>query len=81
MFRFRSIKAENGTVIDEIDGMAPDQVKLLVERGLVFCTSFEAGGKTSFGKVIAASWEGAEMLAEKRGLGEEVVGSLVAVGD
>lgn len=80
MFRFRSIKAENGTVIDEIDGMAPDQVNLIAARGLVFCTSFEAGEKTVSGTIIAASEADAERIAGERGLGEEIVGSLVGVG-
>jgi hypothetical protein len=76
MFRFRSAKAENGTVIDEIDGMSPDQVKLLVERGLVFGTTFKVNGKSVDGKIIAASWEKAEEAAVKRALGEEIFGQL-----
>ena len=76
MFRFRSAKAENGVVIDEIDGMTPEQVRLLAERGVVFGTTFKAGGKTIDGKVIAASWEDAEAIAAKRGLGEEIFGQL-----
>lgn len=76
MFRFRSAKAENGVVIDKIDGMAPEQVKLLVERGLVFGTTFKAGGKTLGGNIIAASLKDAEAIATKRGLGEEIFGQL-----
>ena len=74
MFRFRSAKAENGVVIDEIDGMTPEQVRLLAERGVVFGTTFMAGGKTIDGKVIAASWDEAEAIAAMRGLGEEIFG-------
>lgn len=76
MFRFRSAKAENGVVIDEIDGMTPEQARLLAERGVVFGTTFKVKGKTIDGKVIAASWEDAEVIATKRGLGEEIFGQL-----
>lgn len=76
MFRFRSAKAENGVVIDEIDGMTPEQVRLLAERGVVFGTTFNAGGKTVGGNIIAASLEEAEAVAAKRGLGEEIFGQL-----
>jgi hypothetical protein len=76
MFRFRSAKAENGIVIDEIDGMTPVQVKLLAERGVVFGTKFKAGGKTLGGNIIAASLKDAEAVAVKRGLGEEIFGQL-----
>lgn len=78
MFRFRSAKAENGTVIDEIDGMTPDQVKLLTERGLVFCTSFKMAGKAGMGNIIASSEEAAEALVVERGLGEKIIGTLVS---
>lgn len=78
MFRFRSAKAENGVVIDEIDGMTPEQVRLLAERGVVFCTSFKASGKTFGGNIIAASEKDADRIAEDRGLGEQIVGSMVA---
>lgn len=80
MFRIRSAKADNGVVIDETDGMTPDQVKLLAERGVVFCTSFEAGGKQMGGNIIAASEKDADRIADERGLGEQVIGSLVAAG-
>lgn len=76
MFRFRSAKAENGVVIDEIDGMTPEHVRLLAERGVVFGTTFAVGGKTLGGNIIAASLEEAEAIAAKRGLGEEIFGQL-----
>lgn len=76
MFRFISAKAENGVVIDEIDGMTPEQVRLLAERGVVFGTTFKAGGKTLGGNIIAASLKDAEAIAAKRGLGEEIFGQL-----
>lgn len=78
MFRFRTAKAGNGVAIDEIDGMTPDQVKLLIDRGLVYCTSFREKGAPAMGNIIAASEESAEHIAAERGLGEEIIGILVS---
>lgn len=77
MFRFRSAKAENGVVIDETDGMTPEQVRLLAERGVVYMTTFEAGGKQFGGSIIAVSEKDADRIATERGLGEDVLGQLV----
>lgn len=57
-----------------------DDRNFLASRGVVFCTSFKAGGRTYGGNIIAPSMAHAEEIAFGRGLNEEIVGVMVETG-
>lgn len=79
MHRIKSARIGD-VIVDEIDGMTLAQVSLLAEREVVFFTEFVNDGERKMGSIIASSETAAERIAEKRGLGEEVVGILVGAG-
>ncbi|APH74139.1 hypothetical protein [Aquibium oceanicum] len=64
----------DGTCFDDIRELSLD---LLVSRGLVFLTEFQANGKRYGGTIIASSPEHAATIAFGRGLDEEVIGRLI----
>lgn len=51
---------------------------LLIERGVVFLTEFEYGGKEYGGSIIATDASAAAEIAGRRGLNEKIVGVMVA---
>lgn len=73
--------AIDGKNFDDTFGIPRETLDLLVERGLVFLTTFEHDGKSYGGEIIASSMNHAEMIAECRGLGEEVVGQVIQIID
>lgn len=70
----------DGIPFDDAGCFQPHQLGLLIARGLVWCTAFEANGTNYAGTVIAASREAAAAIADARGLGEHIVGRCVAAG-
>ncbi|MBN7763700.1 hypothetical protein JYP52_21410 [Nitratireductor aquibiodomus] len=64
--------------LDDTAGMTDEQMNLLADRGVVFMTTTEWGGVSRGGSIIARSEEHAREIAEKRGVGEEIVGTLEA---
>lgn len=51
----------------------------LMDRKIVFLTEFAVGADIYGGSIIAACWEDAEDIADLRGLGEKVIGTLAGV--
>lgn len=70
----------DGICFDDLHGMSDAQRNFLAARGVVFVTSFKAGGRTYGGTIVSTSWPGAEEIAFGRGLGETVDGVLVETG-
>lgn len=65
---------------DDLERFDTDDRNFLASRGVVFCTSFKAGGRTYGGNIIAPSMAHAEEIAFGRGLNEEIVGVMVETG-
>lgn len=70
----------DGITFDELNGLPDAERNLLVAREVVYCTEFEANGRTFGGTIIARDLAMAERIAFGRGLGEKILGSLVQSG-
>lgn len=70
----------DGIPFNDAERFLSHQLGLLIARGLVWCTAFEANGKSYSGTVIAANREAAAAIADARGLGEHIVGRCAAAG-
>ena len=71
----------DGIRFDELTMFLPVHQLMLVGRGLVWATEFDADGQTWGGTVIASSPEDATRIADSRGLGERVFGRIGGLGD
>lgn len=63
----------------DTEGLSIDTINALVKLGVVFVTEVEVDGKKYGGDVLAASWDGAEVLVARRNPDEKVVGRLVEI--
>lgn len=69
----------DGIQFDDLFAVPRSLSAKLIGRGLVWATTFSAGGKTFGGSVIASSEAQAAAIAFARGLGEVVTGPLLKV--
>jgi hypothetical protein len=65
-----------GRCFDDTYYLPAASYRLLIERGLVYVTSFTIGDISYAGLIIAASWDQARQIARQRKLGEAVDGLL-----
>jgi hypothetical protein len=76
-----SLPIADGICFDDTAEMAPRSINVLAACGVVFPTSFRTDDDRIFGGVIiAAHMDAAQAVADRRGLGEKVLGSLVVAG-
>ncbi len=66
----------DGICFSDIFPLDEGTQRMLMARELVFLTEFHSHNQTYGGNVIAKSWEAAEEIADARGLGEKVIGTL-----
>ncbi|MDF2994708.1 MAG: hypothetical protein K0R27_345 [Xanthobacteraceae bacterium] len=66
----------DGRCFCETWGLPPSAIATLIERQLLYVTSFDRNGQTFGGDLIAASFEQAQRVADSRGLGEQVIGKV-----
>lgn len=64
----------NGKCFDDLWHFSGAHRHLMIERGVVFLTEFEYGGKDYGGSVIATDASAAAEIAGRRGLNEKIVG-------
>ena len=69
----------NGISFDDASGFQDEAREYLTALGLIFITSFRnpADGRCYGGTIIAASAEAAQVVADRRGLGEIIEGQMV----
>lgn len=70
----------DGILFDDLHGASITLINRLAARGLVFVTDLRLNRRLYGGTIIARSEAEAELIAFGRGLGEEVVGTLVRAG-
>ena len=81
MLHIDSYRAEaDGVEFDDLAAVSDVDRNRLAARGVVYCTEFDANGRTYGGTIIAKDMEMAERVAFGRGLGEKVLGRLVQAG-
>lgn len=69
----------NGVSFSDMHSLSIEKQNELAARGLVFLTDFGWNGKRYGGDIIARSLEHAQEIADSRGFGEEVIGTLSEV--
>ncbi|WP_145925926.1 hypothetical protein [Shinella sp. HZN7] len=70
----------DGILFDDLHGAPVEVINLLAARRLVFVTDLRLNRRLYGGLIVARSGAEAERVAFGRGLGEEVVGTLVRTG-
>lgn len=76
-----SLPIADGTCFDDTAEMDPRSINALAACGVVFLTSFRADdGRIFGGVIIAAHMDAARAAADRRGLGETVLGPLAVAG-
>jgi hypothetical protein len=61
----------------ELWGLSREMRNLLISRELVFNTVGERNGVVFSGSVISPYWQSAQAIADKRGFGERVCGTVM----
>jgi hypothetical protein len=76
-----SFPIADGICFDDTAEMEPRSINALAACGVVFVTRFTMNDDTIYGGVIiAAHLDAAQAAADRRGLGETVVGQLAVAG-
>lgn len=76
-----SLPIADGICFDDTAEMEPRSINALAACGVVFLTKFQtADGKIYGGVIIAAHMDAAQAAADRRGLGETVLGPLAVAG-
>jgi len=70
----------DGILFDDLHGASFELINRLAARKLVFVTDLRLNRRLYGGIIVAASEAEAERIAFGRGLHEEIVGTLAAVG-
>lgn len=75
-------KAEaDGISFRDTEGFTLEQINFLAQRGVVFLTTFTTEEGIPYGgHIISRDWAHAEEIAFGRGLGETILGRMVATG-
>ncbi len=76
-----SLPIADGICFEDTAEMDPRSINALAACGVVFLTKFETGdGRIYGGVIIAAHLDAAQAVADRRGLGETVIGPLAMAG-